>query len=88
MGKKRIVKKGSSDSSVKSGAGKKLPRKKLDSGILYVQSTFNNTKLLLTDLKGNAICAASSGESEPGWLESTTPASVYQYRVVFSMVVE
>ena len=60
MGKKRIVKKGSSD-AVKSGAGKKLPRKKLDSGILYVQSTFNNTKLLLTDVKGNAICASSSG---------------------------
>lgn len=60
MGKKRIVKKGSND-SMKSGAGKKLPRKKLDSGILYVQSTFNNTKLLLTDLKGNAICSASSG---------------------------
>lgn len=60
MGKKRIVKKGSND-SLKSGAGKKLPRKKLDSGILYVQSTFNNTKLLLTDIKGNAICAASSG---------------------------
>jgi small subunit ribosomal protein S11 len=60
MGKKRIVKKGSND-SVKSGAGKKLPRKKLDMGILYVQSTFNNTKLLLTDTKGNAICASSSG---------------------------
>jgi small subunit ribosomal protein S11 len=61
MGKKRIVKKGSTDSSMKSQTGKKLPRKKLDSGILYVQSTFNNTKLLLTDTKGNAICAASSG---------------------------
>ncbi len=60
MGKKRIVKKGSSD-SVKSGAAKKLSRKKLDSGILYVQSTFNNTKLLLTDSKGNAVCASSSG---------------------------
>ena len=60
MGKKRIVKKGSSDTT-KSGSGKKLPRKKLDSVILYVQSTFNNTKLLLTDLKGNAICSASSG---------------------------
>jgi small subunit ribosomal protein S11 len=60
MGKKRIVKKGSND-SVKSGAGKKLPRKKLDMGILYVQSTFNNTKLLLTDSKGNAVCSSSSG---------------------------
>ncbi len=60
MGKKRIVKKGSND-SVKSGAAKKLPRKKLDTGILYVQSTFNNTKLLLTDTKGNAIISSSSG---------------------------
>lgn len=60
MGKKRIVKKGS-DSSVKTGGSKKLSRKKLDSGILYVQSTFNNTKLLLTDIKGNAVCASSSG---------------------------
>lgn len=60
MGKKRIVKKGSNE-SLKSGSAKKLPRKKLDSGILYVQSTFNNTKLLLTDTKGNAICASSSG---------------------------
>ncbi len=61
MGKKRIVKKGSNDSVSKSGAAKKLSRKKLDSGILYVQSTFNNTKLLLTDTKGNAVCASSSG---------------------------
>ncbi len=60
MGKKRIVKKGSND-SVKSGTAKKLPRKKLDTGILYVQSTFNNTKLLLTDTRGNAIISSSSG---------------------------
>ncbi len=60
MGKKRIVKKGGSD-SLKSGAGKKLPRKKLDSGILYVQATFNNTKILLTDSKGNAVLSTTSG---------------------------
>lgn len=61
MGKKRIVKKGGNDSSGKSKGVKKLSRKKLDSGILYVQSTFNNTKLLLTDSKGNAVCSSSSG---------------------------
>ncbi len=61
MGKKRIVKKGSNDSSGRAGSVKKLSRKKLDSGILYVQSTFNNTKLLLTDTKGNAVCSSSSG---------------------------
>ncbi len=36
-------------------------RKKLDSGILYVQSTYNNTKVLLTDVKGNAVMWSSSG---------------------------
>lgn len=62
MGKKKIVNKGGDD-NLKSGASrqKKLSRRKLDSGILYVQSTFNNTKLLLTDEKGNAVAASSSG---------------------------
>ncbi len=34
---------------------------KAESGILYVQSTYNNTKLILTDRKGNALCWSSSG---------------------------
>lgn len=60
MGKKRIVSTGSKDEVLR-GASKKISRKKLDKGILYVQSTYNNTKLLLTDEKGNAICASSCG---------------------------
>lgn len=60
MGKKRIVKKGSKEETTK-GTTKRLPRKKLEQGILYVQSTYNNTKLLLTDTKGNAIISSSSG---------------------------
>ncbi len=36
-------------------------KKRLDVGVLYVQSTYNNTKLLLTDTKGNAILASSAG---------------------------
>lgn len=60
MGKKRIVKKGQKEDTVKAGS-RRLPRKKLDKGILYVQSTYNNTKLLLTDTKGNAIISSSSG---------------------------
>jgi small subunit ribosomal protein S11 len=60
MGKKRIVKKGGDDQA-KSAGSSRLPRKKLESGILYVQSTYNNTKVLLTDLKGNAIFSSSSG---------------------------
>lgn len=60
MGKKRIVKKGDKAESVKTGSGK-LSRKRLDRGILFVQSTYNNTKLLLTDTKGNAVVSSSCG---------------------------
>lgn len=39
----------------------KAPKRKVDSGILYVQSTYNNTMCLLTDTKGNALAASSAG---------------------------
>lgn len=62
MGKKRIVKTGEkvegADASVASPISSK---KKVDTGILYVQSTFNNTLLLLTDTKGNTLAWSSSG---------------------------
>ncbi|OHA23992.1 MAG: 30S ribosomal protein S11 [Candidatus Taylorbacteria bacterium RIFCSPLOWO2_01_FULL_44_26] len=35
----------------------------MDSGILHVESTYNNTKLMLTDKKGNALMWSSSGSS-------------------------
>jgi len=49
----------SSDQKVTPGGASS--KKRLDSGVLYVQSTYNNTKLLLTDTKGNAIFASSAG---------------------------
>ena len=42
-------------------AASSVSKKRLDVGILYVQSTYNNTKLLLTDVKGNALFASSAG---------------------------
>jgi small subunit ribosomal protein S11 len=39
----------------------KVSKKKIDTGILYVQSTYNNTLVLLTDSKGNAVAQLSSG---------------------------
>jgi small subunit ribosomal protein S11 len=36
-------------------------KKRVEIGILHVQSTYNNTKLLLTDIKGNAVASASAG---------------------------
>lgn len=39
----------------------KASKRKLDAGILYVQSTYNNTMCLVTDAKGNAVAASSAG---------------------------
>ncbi len=62
MGKKRIVKKGGADESSGQGASKSsISKKRIDTGILVVQSSYNNTKLILTDTRGNALCFSSSG---------------------------
>lgn len=42
-------------------APKALSKKRLDFGVLYVQSTYNNTKVLLTDEKGGAVIWSSAG---------------------------
>ena len=39
----------------------KSSKRRVDSGVLCVQSTYNNTKLVLTDLKGGTLAWASSG---------------------------
>ena len=63
MGKKRIIKQRSQgvDSGRKSRSLARTPKKKLDSGILHIQATYNNTKLMLTDKKGGAVIFSSCG---------------------------
>ena len=62
MGKKRIIKKtGGDKGALKSRSLARTPKKKLVKGILYVQSTYNNTRVSLTDEKGNLACSTSSG---------------------------
>ena len=62
MGKKRIVKtEDKGDASKKEVAKKVSSKKRVESGTLHVQSTYNNTKVLLTDKKGNALVASSAG---------------------------
>ncbi len=62
MGKKRIVKKGAEGESATEGRTiGRLSRRQLDSGTLYVHATYNNTKVLLADTKGNAVAWSSSG---------------------------
>lgn len=45
----------------KESSTKASSKRRVESGILYVQSTYNNTILTLTDAKGNALCFSSSG---------------------------
>jgi small subunit ribosomal protein S11 len=63
MGKKKIVKKtgGEMSKDKKSASVSKLSRKKLDSGILHVGASFNNTRVLLTEPNGDVVAWSSSG---------------------------
>lgn len=64
MGKKRIVKKGEAAGDDKSAAPaepKSTLKKRVEVGILCVESTYNNTKLVLTDSNGNTLAWSSSG---------------------------
>lgn len=63
MGKKRIIKKSGStqDLGLKSRALAKVTKKKIVSGKLYVEATYNNTKVSLTDKTGNVIIWSSCG---------------------------
>ncbi|MEX0673093.1 MAG: 30S ribosomal protein S11 [Candidatus Paceibacterota bacterium] len=62
MGKKRIAQKSGDGKNKKAKAGGvQAPRKKLDVGRLHVEATYNNTKVHLSDTKGNVICWSSSG---------------------------
>lgn len=63
MGKKRIIKKSGSslDQGLKNRALAKVTKKKIVSGKLYVEATYNNTKVSLTDKTGNVIIWSSCG---------------------------
>ncbi|MFA6226997.1 MAG: 30S ribosomal protein S11 [Candidatus Paceibacterota bacterium] len=62
MGKKRIVKTDEKAGDKKVQTQQKASSKKrVESGTLHIQSTYNNTMVLLTDKKGNALMASSAG---------------------------
>ncbi len=63
MGKKRIVKKNSSgvDSALKARSLAKVIKKKIVEGTLFVESSYNNTRLSLADRFGNILAWSSSG---------------------------
>ena len=63
MGKKRVARKAPSqaDEALRTRALGKIPKKKIESGVLYINSSYNNTILTLTDAKGNVVLWASAG---------------------------
>jgi len=63
MGKKRIVKSTGTgvDAGLKDRALSKVPKKKMEKGNLYIESTYNNTRVSLADTKGNILAWSSSG---------------------------
>ena len=75
MGKKRIIKKSGRglDQGRKDRALSKAVKKRLERGTLHVEATFNNTKLVLTDEKGNAIISSSSGSLGFSGARKSTP---------------
>ena len=62
MGKKRIVKKGGEGESGAGGrSSARAPKRKMEQARLYVQATYNNTKVSLADTSGNTVAWSSSG---------------------------
>ncbi len=61
MGKKRVIKKSGSDSEGSKGRGSNRTRRKIEHGVLYVNSTYNNTLLSITDGEGKVVLWSSSG---------------------------
>jgi small subunit ribosomal protein S11 len=66
MGKNKIATEDKKDNKAPATDAASKPvatssKKRVDSGILHVQSTYNNTKVMLTDTKGNALMWGSSG---------------------------
>ncbi len=75
MGKKRIIKKSGRgmDQGRKERALGKAVKKRLERGVLHVEATFNNTKAVLTDEKGNAFMATSAGALGFSGARKSTP---------------
>jgi small subunit ribosomal protein S11 len=75
MGKKRIIKKSGKglDAGRKERALAKSAKRRLERGVLHVEATFNNTKAVLTDEKGNAVMASSAGALGFSGARKSTP---------------
>jgi small subunit ribosomal protein S11 len=61
MGKKRIIKAAGEEGATQAKTSSRGAKRRIEHGTLYVNSTYNNTSLLLADEKGNTAMWSSSG---------------------------
>ena len=75
MGKKRIIKKSGKglDQGRKERALSRATKKRIERGVLHVEATFNNTKAVLTDERGNAVMSSSAGALGFSGARKSTP---------------
>lgn len=57
----------------KKGKGRRRERKSVPRGRAYIQSTFNNTIITMTDLNGNVIASGSAGTAGFKGSRKSTP---------------
>ena len=73
MGKKRTANKVES-SSVSGGRSlMKLPKKKIMHGVIYIEATYNNIKVIFTELNGNVVMWATGGSLGFSSAKKATP---------------
>jgi small subunit ribosomal protein S11 len=58
---------------VKEAVKKKRGRREIPQGVAYIQSSFNNTIVTITDPQGNVICWSSSGRKGFKGARKSTP---------------
>ncbi|OGC86051.1 30S ribosomal protein S11 [Candidatus Adlerbacteria bacterium RIFCSPLOWO2_01_FULL_54_21b] len=56
-----MVKKSGGEGASGAAASSRTGKRKLDSGVLFVEATYNNTKVSLSDPSGNVVTWSSSG---------------------------
>ena len=75
MGKRRILKKRGSglDSGMRARALSKMAKRVVDTAVLHIDSSYNNTRVSLTDKKGGVLTWASSGSMGFSGSRKSTP---------------
>ncbi len=61
MAKDKIIKEKEEEVVKVDAPQSKTPKKKIVSGVLHIEATFNNTKILFSDKNGNTLFWSSSG---------------------------